>query len=71
MSKDREKLVVRELQGLREMESQLQADWNALRRAGGKVRASFLVSLYELESRARRVEIFLEDSFVGTESRVA
>ena len=71
MFKHRELLVVRELQGLREMESQLQARWNRLKRTGGKVRSPFLVSLCELESRARKLEIFLEDSFVSSESRAA
>lgn len=60
MSSLNEELVVKELQELRSLECELQAKWSGLKRAGNGVRASFVSSLGELQTRTQRLEQLLE-----------
>jgi hypothetical protein len=60
MSSHKEVLVVRELQELKNLETQLQTKWKSLRRAGKDVRASFVASLRELQVRAQQLEHVLD-----------
>jgi hypothetical protein len=56
MSSHKEELVVRELQELKILETQLQKKWKSLKGAGKGVRASFVASLRELQMRAHQLE---------------
>jgi hypothetical protein len=60
MSSHREDIVVRELQELKNLETQLQMKWKSLKRAGKDVRASFVASLLELQTRAQELEQALD-----------
>jgi hypothetical protein len=62
MSSRKEELVVKELQELRNLESQLQMKWRRLKRAGKGVRTSFVLSLRELQMRAQQLERLLDSS---------
>jgi hypothetical protein len=55
-----EELVVKELQGLMNLETELQTKWKSLKRAGKGVRASFVTSLRELQTRAQSLEQALD-----------
>lgn len=60
MSSHKEILVVRELQELMSLETELQMKWKKLKRAGKGVRASFVSSLLELQTRAHQLEQLLD-----------
>ena len=60
MSSRKEELVVKELQELRSLETELQMKWRRLKRAGKGVRASFVSSLRELQTRTQQLELLLE-----------
>jgi hypothetical protein len=60
MSNHKEALVVKELQELKNLETQLQTKWKSLKRAGKDVRLSFLASLQELQTRAQQLEQVLD-----------
>jgi hypothetical protein len=60
MSSHNEELVVKELQGLISLESELQMKWKRLTRAGKGVQASFVSSLRELQVRAIQLEQLLD-----------
>ena len=62
MSSHKEQLVVRELQELMSLESELQMKWKRLKRAGKGVRASFVSSLRELQLRTHELERLLDSS---------
>ncbi len=65
MSSHNEEMVVKELQGLRSLETELQMKWKRLTRAGKGVRASFVSSLRELQVRTQQVERLLDSSTVA------
>jgi hypothetical protein len=60
MSSHKELIVVRELQELMSLETELQMKWKRLKRAGKDVRASFVSSLLELQTRAQELEQLLD-----------
>jgi hypothetical protein len=60
MSNHKEALVVKELQELKNLETQLQTKWKSLKRAGKDVRLSFIASLEELQTRAQQLEQVLD-----------
>jgi hypothetical protein len=60
MSNHKEALVVKELQELKNLETQLQTKWKSLKRAGKDVRVSFIASLQELQTRAQQLEQVLD-----------
>jgi hypothetical protein len=60
MSSRKEELVVKELQELMNLETQLQTKWRSLKRAGKGGRASFVASLRELQTRAQNLEQVLD-----------
>jgi hypothetical protein len=60
MSVYKEELVVKELQELMNLETQLQRKWKSLKRAGKGVRASFVASLRDLQMRAHQLEQVLD-----------
>jgi hypothetical protein len=60
MSIHKEALVVKELQELKSLETQLQTKWKGLKRAGKGARAAFVQSLLELQTRARQLERVLD-----------
>jgi hypothetical protein len=60
MSSHKEELVVKELLELKNLEIQLQMKWKRLKRAGKGVRAAFVSSLGELETRAQQLEGLLD-----------
>ena len=62
MSIHNEELVVKELQDLMSLETELQRKWKGLKRAGKGVRASFVTSLQELQIRAQQLEQMLDGS---------
>jgi hypothetical protein len=65
MSNHREALVVKELQELRSLESELQMKWKRLKRAGTGMHASFVSSLRELQTRTHQLELLLDSSQPG------
>jgi hypothetical protein len=60
MSNRKEELVVKELQELNRIESELQTKWKKLGRAGTRMRASFVSSLVELQTRTQQLERLLD-----------
>jgi hypothetical protein len=56
MSSQKEEFVVKELQELRNLETQLQMKRKRLHRAGEGVQVSFVSSLRELQSRTQQLE---------------
>ncbi len=62
MSSHKEIMVVKELQQLMSMETELQMKWKGLKRAGKGVRASFVSSLLELQTRAQQLERLLDSN---------
>jgi hypothetical protein len=60
MSNHKEAFVVRELQELNRLEVELQAKWKKLKRAGTGMRASFVSSLRELQTRTQQLEQVLD-----------
>jgi hypothetical protein len=62
MSNHKEEFVVKELQELNRLESELQTKWKRLRRAGSGMRASFVSSLLELQTRTHQLERLLDSS---------
>jgi hypothetical protein len=60
MSSQREEFVVKELQELRNLETQLQTKRKRLNHAGKGVRTSFVSSLRELQSRTQQLEQILD-----------
>jgi hypothetical protein len=62
MSSHKEKFVVKELQELNRLETELQAKWKRLKRAGSGMRASFVSSLLELQTRTHQLERLLDSS---------
>lgn len=60
MSNHNEELVVKELEELKSLESELQMKWRRLKRAGGGMRASFVSSLLELQTRTQQLERLLD-----------
>lgn len=65
MSNRKEVFVVKELQELNRLESELQTKWKRLKRAGTGVRSSFLSSLLELQTRALELERMLDSNTQG------
>jgi hypothetical protein len=65
MSSHKEQMVVRELTDLMSLETELQRKWKSLKRAGKGVRASFVSSLLELQTRAQQLEQLLDSSPVA------
>jgi hypothetical protein len=65
MSSHKELLVVRELTDLMSLETELQRKWKSLKRSGKGVRASFVSSLLELQTRAQQLEQLLDSSPVA------
>jgi hypothetical protein len=62
MSSHNEKLVVKELGELKSLESELQMKWKGLKLAGTGMRASFVSSLRELQTRTQELERLLDSS---------
>ena len=62
MSNHKEELVVKELQELNRLETELQTKWKRLKRAGTGMRASFVSSLRELQTRTQQLEQLLDSS---------
>jgi hypothetical protein len=62
MSSRKEELVVKELQELRSLETELHMKWRRLKRAGKGVQASFVSSLRELQTRTQQLELLLDSS---------
>lgn len=62
MSSRKEILVVKELQELKSLETQLQTKWKSLKRAGKRARAAFVQSLAELQTRAHELERVLDSA---------
>ena len=62
MSSPKEELVVKELQELMSLETELQMKWKSLKRAGKGMRASFVSSLRELQTRTQQLERLLDSS---------
>jgi hypothetical protein len=62
MSNRKEEFVVKELQELNRLETELQTKWKLLKRAGTGMRASFVSSLIELQTRTHQVERLLDSS---------
>jgi hypothetical protein len=60
MSSHKEELVVKELQELMSLETELQMKWKRLKRAGKGVHATFVSSLRELQTRAHQLEQLLD-----------
>jgi hypothetical protein len=60
MSSEKEEFVVKELQELRNLETQLQTKRKRLNHAGTGVRISFVSSLRELQARTLQLEQFLD-----------
>jgi hypothetical protein len=59
MSSQKEEFVIKELQELRNLETQLQTKRKRLHHAGEGVRTSFVFSLRELQSRTQQLEQLL------------
>lgn len=62
MSDRKEELVVKQLQELNRLETELQTKWKQLKRAGSGMRASFVASLIELQTRTHQLERLLDSS---------
>jgi hypothetical protein len=62
MSIHKATIVVKELQELKSLETQLQMKWKSLKRAGKSARASFIESLVELQTRTHQLERVLESA---------
>jgi hypothetical protein len=62
MSNRKEEFVVKELQELNRLETELQTRWKKLKRAGTGMRASFVSSLIELQTRTHQLERVLDSS---------
>jgi hypothetical protein len=62
MSNHKEEFVVKELQELNRLETELQTKWKGLKRAGKGMRASFVSSLIELQTRTQQLERLLDSS---------
>jgi hypothetical protein len=60
MSNRKEEFVVKELQELNRLETELQTRWKRLKRAGTGMRASFVSSLIELQTRTHQLERLLD-----------
>jgi hypothetical protein len=56
MSNPKEAFVVKELQEIRSLETELQMKWTRMKRAGKGIRATFVSSLRELQTRTQRLE---------------
>ena len=62
MTKYQDEPVVKELMELKDLESQLQLKWKGLKRAGKGVQEAFLLSVFELQARASRLEQALDSA---------
>jgi hypothetical protein len=60
MSSRKEELIVKQVQELMNLETQLQTKWKSLKRSGKGVRAAFVVSLRELQMRTHNLEQVLD-----------
>jgi hypothetical protein len=62
MSNYKEQMVFKELRELKSLETELQTKWQCLKRAGKDMRASFVLSLQDLQTRAQQLEQLLDSS---------
>jgi hypothetical protein len=62
MSSHKEELVVKQLQELKSLETELHTKWKRLKGAGTGMRASFVSSLRELQTRTQQLELLLDSS---------
>jgi hypothetical protein len=62
MSNHKEVFIVQELRELNRLETELQMKWKRLKRAGAGMRASFVSSLRELQTRTQQLEQLLDSS---------